>query len=277
MQTTVGDLINHLSQLDLSTVMVLPPSLSALVAGTTTPIPAPAAAPAAVVAPAVPPVATTAATQGPGVPSPTVGTLPITAFAAVFRCPTCDAVHFMTPINNPPVSTSPPHTTASPAPAVVPAPPSTPAPAARSTTVSPAPAVVPAPPSTPAPASRSTTVSPAPVVVPAPPSTPTPTPAIPLLPSTPSFPLMSAATSSNFGTPPSTPGHALSSTAGNNGRWYAVTYGRQIGVFRDWYGIVEPLVANVPHWKCRGFSTLAAATAHFNERVNAGAAGIYVD
>ncbi|KDQ22298.1 hypothetical protein PLEOSDRAFT_171716 [Pleurotus ostreatus PC15] len=59
------------------------------------------------------------------------------------------------------------------------------------------------------------------------------------------------------------------------GRWYSVTHGRQIGVFRDWYGVVEPLVNGVPDWRCKSFSTYAAAANHFNTHLAAGMARVY--
>ncbi|KAF4570918.1 hypothetical protein EYR36_001813 [Pleurotus pulmonarius] len=80
------------------------------------------------------------------------------------------------------------------------------------------------------------------------------------------------AASANFVPPPSTPGPSTPS-----GRWYSVTYGRQVGVYQDWFGVVEPLVIGVPNWKCKAFSTFAAANNHFNAYSAAGLVRVFVD
>ncbi|KAL4256455.1 hypothetical protein AB1N83_012230 [Pleurotus pulmonarius] len=77
--------------------------------------------------------------------------------------------------------------------------------------------------------------------------------------------------------PPVASSSTPASPAGAPGRWYAVTVGRQIGVFQDWYGVVEDLVQGVPGWRCRAFSTYAAAQLHFNAQVLAGATRVHTD
>ncbi|KDQ25252.1 hypothetical protein PLEOSDRAFT_1106192 [Pleurotus ostreatus PC15] len=85
----------------------------------------------------------------------------------------------------------------------------------------------------------------------------------------PNTPMSALAASSSTATPPATP------TSSSPGRWYAVTVGRQIGVFQDWYGVVEPLVQGVPGWRCRAFGSYEAAQIHFNAQVLAGATRIH--
>ncbi|KAF9491432.1 hypothetical protein BDN71DRAFT_1433942 [Pleurotus eryngii] len=205
MQTTLADLLEMLSQLDLSTVVDIPPGVSVLIAGLNATMSAPAQA------------ATPAVTSAPAV----AATTPL-----ICQCqPQCSLLCLVNP------------------------------------TVAPVPASSDAPP---------------------PPGTPartTPCLAAPSMPSAEST-MSSSSSYGSFIPPPGSPsGNAVasSSLASANSRWYSVTYGQKIGVFRDWYGVVEPLVNGVPGWKCKSFSTLAAATTHFNACAAAGITGVHVD
>ncbi|KAF9491501.1 hypothetical protein BDN71DRAFT_1433934 [Pleurotus eryngii] len=111
------------------------------------------------------------------------------------------------------------------------------------------------------------------------PSTPAQQAVLPLAPSTP-FATSTNTSCSGCIVHPGTPsGSAITSlsTAGPNSCWYSVTFSQQIGVFHDWFGVVEPLVNGVPGWKCKSFSTLAGATTHFNACATASVTGVYVD
>ncbi|KAF9495379.1 hypothetical protein BDN71DRAFT_1506731 [Pleurotus eryngii] len=244
MQTTLADLLEMLLQLDLSTVVDVPPSVSVLVAGLNAVMSAlaQAATPATMssLAQAATPAmmsalaqaATPTVTSALAVAATTTGAtdlpMPTTVFFAVFRCPGCDSVHFMGPVNP---------------------------------TVAPVPASSDAPP---------------------PPGTPaqmTPCLAAPSMPSAEST-MSSSCGCGSFISPPGSPSGntiASSSSASTNSCWYSVTYGQQIGVFHDWYGVVEPLVNGVPGWKCKSFSTLAVVTTHFNACAAASIIGVHVD
>ncbi|KAF4586321.1 hypothetical protein EYR38_010596 [Pleurotus pulmonarius] len=208
MQTTVSDLIQILTQLNTGNPNA---GNTAANAAPAAPVAAPAsnvapaapAAPVAAPAPNVAPAAVVAANAAPAAPAaapaPNVAPAAQAPFAAVFRCPSCDTVHFLGSVN--------------------------------------APAAV------------------------------------------------NAAAPAAPGAAPTGSNHAGPSNARNNqagpsntaGRWYSVTRGRQIGVFRDWYGVVDPLVNGVPDWRCKSFSTYAAAANHFNAHFAAGAAHVYTE
>ncbi|KAF9493994.1 hypothetical protein BDN71DRAFT_1432076 [Pleurotus eryngii] len=240
-----------LSQLDASLVMTLPPGLSALAtaqpAATTTQAPVAIAAAQPAVAPATAAPVTPAATATVQ-PAPTM-TMPVApaAFAAIFRCPNCNTIHFMAPVAN-----SSPALNSSPAPS---------------------------PPPTPNPGSMPTT----PTNIGGSTSTLSPTTTAALSCATSSLaasisqaPSCSASSSTapaanmanaNFIPPPNTTGSC----------WYSVMFGCQVGVYQDWFGIVEPLVNSVPGWKCKSFSIFAAANNHFNAHSTAGLVRVYVD
>ncbi|KAF4568577.1 hypothetical protein EYR36_010589 [Pleurotus pulmonarius] len=293
-QTTVAELIAILSQLDASLVTTLPPGIQAptaqpanapaaqpanVPAAAAQPANAPAAAaqpanvpaaaaqpanvpaaaaqpanvpaaaaqpanvPAAAAQPANVPAAAAQPANAPAQPASATATAnPLAVFAAMFRCPNCDTVHFLSPINGPP-------------PVVPPIVPSAP-PASQAATSAGAAGVTPY-----VPPFGAYLFGPSASQFSAPPSTPS---------SRSIAPASTPGCADPGSVPPMTP--SMSS-----GRWYSVTYGRQIGVFQDWFGVVEPLVSGVPSWKCKSFSTLAAATAHFNAHVAAGQTGIYVD
>ncbi|KAF9500748.1 hypothetical protein BDN71DRAFT_1427197 [Pleurotus eryngii] len=60
-------------------------------------------------------------------------------------------------------------------------------------------------------------------------------------------------------------------------RWYAISVGRQIGVFYGtWETEFKHLVSGVPHWFARRFSNEADARAHFEYMDAAGRAWVHI-
>ncbi|KAF4586446.1 hypothetical protein EYR38_010722 [Pleurotus pulmonarius] len=61
-------------------------------------------------------------------------------------------------------------------------------------------------------------------------------------------------------------------------RWYAITVGRQIGVFHGvWESDFNHLVVGVPKWCARRFATEGQARTYYNNEFAAGRAVVHVD